>query len=105
MAAARGTISWALLPSLPLRILPGQSDAGAEIATWAVQQPCRTSLDIVLILSQAMPVGWRNCLEEVEAVLICVLNQAAEVEVYAPGSDLPGSRQGRRNWMLNKLSA
>ena len=34
----------------------------------------------------------RNYLEEVEVVFICVLNQAAEVAISAPASDLPGSR-------------
>ena len=32
----RGTISWVLLPSLPLRLMPGQRDDGAEIATWTI---------------------------------------------------------------------
>ena len=30
-----------------------------------------------------MPVKWRNWLEEVEVVLICVLNQAAKVAILA----------------------
>ena len=45
-------------PSVPLSLPPGQSDAGAEIATTAIQQPSQTSFDIVLILPQAAPVGW-----------------------------------------------
>ena len=33
----RGSISWVLLPSLPLCLLPGQSDAGAGIANYKNQ--------------------------------------------------------------------
>ena len=46
---ARVLISSVVLPSLPLWLPPGQSDAGAEISSWAIQQPGRTSLVIVLI--------------------------------------------------------
>ena len=48
--AVRVIICRVLGPSLPLHLQPDQSEATAEIATWAIQQPSRTRLVIVLIL-------------------------------------------------------
>ena len=48
--SSRDTRGWVLLPSSSLHLLPGQSDAVAEIATTTIQQPSQMSLDIVLIL-------------------------------------------------------
>ena len=79
--SAKHRIRRPLGSALPLCLLPGQSDSGAQIATWAFQQPSQTSLASVLILSQAMPVKWQNWLEEVEVVLICVLTQATQVAI------------------------
>ena len=92
-AAARAPSVDSLLPSLPLRLPPGQSDAGAEIDAWGIQQPSRTSLVIVLILPQAAPVGWRNWLEEEVEVVLTVLNQAGEAAYSVLASDSSGGGQ------------
>ena len=83
----RAWISRVLCPSLPLHLLLGQSDAGAETATWVIQQPCRTSLVIVLILFRANPGGWSNLLKN-------PLWPQSEVIISAPESDWPGGRRG-----------
>ena len=47
----KAVTSWLLLsPSFPLHLPPRQSNACTEYATWAIQQPSRTSLVFVLIL-------------------------------------------------------
>ena len=96
-----GTIIWVLLPSLPLFLLPGESDTGAETATWAIQQPSRTRMDIVFILPQAMPVGLGNPLKN-------LLGPLSEVAISAPSSDWPGSRrrgkEGRKQYTAHIIS-
>ena len=65
-----------LFSSIPLHLLPDQSNTCTEYATCAI--PSRTSLFIVLILSQAKPVGWRNGLKTEVEVVLTVISHVAE---------------------------
>ena len=55
--SARVTISWVLIHFLPLGILTGQSDTGAEIVARDIHQPSRRRLDIVSAPASDWPGG------------------------------------------------
>ena len=79
------------IQSFPPCLPPVQSDARAEYAAWVIQQPSRTSLVIVLILSQAS--GMVKLVVNLIGFLALGLAPYA-VAYYAPASYLPGGRQG-----------